>query len=79
MEPNKIDFRKVFSKFDDLGKTKNFVVLTTVCSVLLLYIIGLVFTRRADRQDKQKVSSHSSLLLLCRSRAVSLFPVQDGV
>lgn len=61
MEPNKIEFRMVFSKFGDLGKTKNVVVLATVCTMLVLYIIGLMFTRRADRRDKQKVSNHRSL------------------
>lgn len=61
VEPNKIEFRKVFGKFGDLGETKNFVVLATVCSVILLYMIGLIFTRRADRRDKQKVSHQSCL------------------
>lgn len=56
MEPNKIEFKKVFGKFNDLGETKNFVVLATVCFMLVLYTIGLIFTRRADRRDKQKVS-----------------------
>ena len=58
MEPNKIEFHKVFGKFGDLGKTKNFVVLTVVCSMLLIYVTGLIFARRADRQDKQKVRSY---------------------
>ena len=61
VEPNKIQFKKVFGKFGDLGETKNFVVLATVCSVLLLYTIGLIFTQRADRRDKQKVSHQSFL------------------
>ena len=61
VEPNKIEFRKVFGKFGDLGETKNFVVLATVCSMLLLFTIGLIFTRRADRRDKEKVSSQSNL------------------
>lgn len=56
MEPNKIEFKKVFGKFNDLGETKNFVVLATVCFMLVLYTIGLIFTRRADRRDKPKVS-----------------------
>lgn len=61
VEPNKIEFKKVFGKFGDLGEAKNSVVLATVCSVLLLYTIGLIFTRRADRRDKQKVSDQSCL------------------
>ena len=63
MAPNPIDFRKVFSKFPDLGETKNFVVMTTVCSMLFIYFIGLVFTRRADKRDQLKVSE--SRYLLC--------------
>lgn len=59
VEPNKIEFKTVFGKFGDLGETKNFVVLATVCSVLLLYTIGVIFTRRADSRDKQKVSHQS--------------------
>lgn len=65
VEPNKIEFREVFGKFGDLDETKNFVVLATVCSMLLVYIIGLIFTRRADRRDKQKVSNQSSLHYNC--------------
>ena len=63
MEPNRIEFHKVFGEFTkDLRK--NFVVLATVCSMLLIYLIGLVFTRRADRQDKQKVSKKNGCLNL---------------
>lgn len=57
MEPNRIEFHKVFGEFRDLRK--NFVVLVTVCSMLLIYFIGLVFTRRADRQDTQKVRKYN--------------------
>ena len=56
MAPNKIDFKVAFNKFADIGETKNFLVLTTVCSILALYLVGLVFTRRSDKKDKIKVS-----------------------
>lgn len=56
--PNKIDFKTVFSKFQGIGKDNNFNVLTTVCTLLSLYIICLIFARQADKRDKQKVSGH---------------------
>ena len=56
--PNKIDFKTVFSKFQGIGKDNNFNVLTTVCTLLSLYIICLVFARHADKRDKQKASGH---------------------
>ena len=37
-------------------ETKNFVVIGTVCAMLGLYAIAVVFARRADRSDSQKVS-----------------------
>lgn len=65
MEPNRIEFHKVFGEFTK-NLRKNFVVLATVCSMLLIYLIGLVFTRRADRQDKQKVSKMVAIIFLFR-------------
>lgn len=56
--PNKIDFKTVFSKFQGIGKDNNFNVLTTVCTLLSLYIICLIFARQADKRDQQKVSGH---------------------
>lgn len=34
---------------------ENYVMLVTVATILLLYGIGLIFTRRADREDCAKV------------------------
>ena len=56
MAPNPIDFDKVFAEFGRLGETGNFVVLSFVCIVFGLYVIGLVFARRADNKDGIKVS-----------------------
>lgn len=54
--PNPIDFEKVWDEFGRLGETGNYVVLATVCSMLGLYLVGLMFARRADNNDESKVS-----------------------
>lgn len=54
--PNPIDFDKVWDAFSNLLESKNFVVIGTVCAMLGLYAITVVFARRADRSDSQKVS-----------------------
>ena len=55
MAPNPIDFDKIWEEFGRLGETGNYVVLATVCSMLGLYVVGLVFARRADKKDESKV------------------------
>ncbi|EDO48596.1 predicted protein, partial [Nematostella vectensis] len=55
--PNPIDLDKVWAGFANIGKTKNFVVLTTLCTIFAFYIIAVIFARRADKSDKQKVLS----------------------
>lgn len=54
--PNPIDFEKVWTEFERIGDTGNFLVLSTVCVIFGIYIVGLVFARRADIRDLQKVS-----------------------
>lgn len=56
MAPNPIDFDKVFAAFGNLAETGNFVVLSTVCVILGLYVIGLVLARREDKRDELRVS-----------------------
>ena len=53
--PNPIDFDQVWDAFSNILETKNFVVLATVCAMLGLYVIAVVFARWADRSDRQKV------------------------
>lgn len=53
--PNPIDFDKVWDAFSNILETKNFVVLGTVCAMLGIYLIVVVFARRADQSDRQKV------------------------
>lgn len=56
MAPNPIDFDKVFAAFGNLAETGNFVVLSTVCVILGLYVLGLVLARREDKRDELRVS-----------------------
>ena len=61
MAPNPIDFDKVWSEFGKLDETGNFVVLATVCSILALYLVVLVFARRLDKIDCHKVCKIKSM------------------
>lgn len=56
MAPNPIDFDKVFAAFGNLAESGNIVVLCTVCFILGLYAIALVFARREDKQDELRVT-----------------------
>ena len=58
--PNPIDFDKVFSA--DLSK--NFVVLTVICGIFGLYLLAVVFARRADKRDELLVHEDRPPLLL---------------
>lgn len=53
--PNPIDFDQVWDAFSNILETKNFVVLGTVCAMLGISLIVVVFARRADQSDRQKV------------------------
>lgn len=66
--PNPIDFDKVFLEFGRLGETGNYVVLSTVCVLWALYLLGLLLARRADVSDKKKV--------ICELNNNFLFPLQ---
>lgn len=68
MAPNPIDFDKVWENFGNLAETGNFVVLATVCSIFGVYLIGLVFARRADKEDEMKVGYCFALLLFLSLR-----------
>ena len=64
MAPNPIDFDKVFAEMGRLGETGNFVVLSTICVMLGLYVVGVVLASREDRKDKMKVNPSLSHLIL---------------
>ncbi|KAL9954033.1 hypothetical protein ACROYT_G041521 [Oculina patagonica] len=54
--PNPIDFDKVFTEFTKLGETGNISVLVTIACAFLLYFVVLIFARRADKRDENKIS-----------------------
>ena len=51
--PNTIDFDTVFAKFANIGD--NLSVLGTIIGLIVVYWIGLVFFRRMDIKDLNKV------------------------
>ena len=55
--PNPIDFDVVILELSRLGETGNVAVLCTIITALLLYLLIVVFARRADKQDEKKVGS----------------------
>lgn len=58
--PNPIDMDKVFKELSRLDETGNFGVLLTIIFVFLLYVIAIVFAKRADRRDQAKVRIRST-------------------
>jgi hypothetical protein len=56
VSPNPIDFDKVLFEFTHLGESNNFAVLSILFIMWLMYFVGLVFARRADRCDSRKVT-----------------------
>ena len=53
--PNPIDFDKVFAEFGNLAESGNISVLVTICCAILIYLVVVVFARRADKRDEEKV------------------------
>ena len=53
--PNPIDFDKVFTEFANLAESGNISVLVTIACAFLLYFVVLVFARKADKRDENKV------------------------
>lgn len=59
--PNPINFDYILKEFSRIDETGNFVVMTTVIAMWSAYLVGLVFARRADIQDKRKVKHISKI------------------
>lgn len=55
--PNTLDFDVVFKEFGRLDETGNVAVLSAIIVALLLYLLVVIFGRRADKRDKAKVKS----------------------
>lgn len=53
MQPNKIDFSQVQVGFRTINDV---LVLVSVLLVFLVYLISLIFARRADKGDLEKVN-----------------------
>ena len=53
--PNPIDLDKVFTEFTRLGETGNYMVLAMVCSIFGVYLLVLIWARKADMLDERKV------------------------
>lgn len=53
--PNPIDLDKVFTEFVNLRESGNIAVLVTIVAIFLLYFVVLVFARRNDKRDEEKV------------------------
>ena len=50
MKPNPIDFDKVWIAFDDIHN--NMAVLAIMISIFLLYLLVIIWARRADIRDR---------------------------
>lgn len=64
VKPNPIDFDKVWVAFADIHN--NIAVLATIVSIFLLYLLVIIWARRADKrdQDSQVMSNKSALNVL---------------
>ena len=56
MQPNKMDFSQVQVGFLTINDLYDVLVLVSVLLVFLVYLISLIFARRADKRDLEKVS-----------------------
>ena len=54
--PNPIDFDKVFTEFSRLGETGNYLVPVMVCAIFGVYLVVLIWARKADMLDERKAS-----------------------
>ena len=53
--PNTLDFDVEFKELGRLDETGNVAVLSAIIVALLLYLVVVIFGRRADKRDKAKV------------------------
>ena len=71
--PNTLDFDVVFTELGRLDQTGNIAVLCAIIIVLLLYLLLVIFARKADKRDQAKVAprfcklnSKSQILILTK-------------
>ena len=60
--PNPIDFDSVFNNFGSLAE--NVAVLALISTIIGLYILGVIWGRRADKRDLLMVGSKKSSLII---------------
>ena len=53
--PNPIDLDKGFTEFTRLQETGNYVVLATVCATFGVYLLVIIWARKAALLDERKV------------------------
>ena len=70
--PNAIDFDRVFIEFDHIPETGDVAVMVAVSCVFGLYLLLLVWARKADKQDALKVD-----IVLLRGMNVQWKPVNQ--
>ena len=56
MAPNPIDFDKVFIELQHIPETGNVAVIITVSCAFGLYLMLILWVRKADQEDALKVS-----------------------
>ena len=61
--PNTLDFDVVFTELGRLDQTGNIAVLYAIIIVLLLYLLVVIFARKADKRDQAKVAPCSPWFL----------------
>lgn len=54
--PNPINLDKVFTEFTRLGETGNYLVLVMVCTIFGVYLLVLIWARKADMLDESQAS-----------------------
>ena len=69
MAPNRIDFDKVFVELKRIPETGNVAVIMTVSCVLGLYLILMLWVRKADKKDALKVG----VSMFLKERMMTLF------
>lgn len=63
--PTPIDLDKAFTDFARLGETGNYLVLTVVCSIFGVYLLLIIWARKANLQDQRKVCVMFTSLCSC--------------
>ena len=71
MKPNPIDFDNVWISFNDIHN--NMAVLATVISIFLLYLLVIIWARRADIRDRDsQVMTNECQLFTARGHTGAL-------